>query len=146
MWRGLNSEALLESFPGLDLAMVDPYLPYDDPALRSGDPAMMASAMIEAKTRTDRFGWRRDFLIMPSGQATMFFDDGMFSFVFIDGDHSYEGAKADIDSWKSKVKSGGILCGDDYRGANGFGVKRAADERFGDRVQVVRDRIWWVQM
>lgn len=34
--------------------------------------------------------------------------------VFIDGDHSYEGCKADILHWKEKLVPGGVLCGHDF--------------------------------
>ena len=32
-----------------------------------------------------------------------------FDFVFIDGDHSYEGLKGDWEGWAPLVKSGGII-------------------------------------
>ena len=50
---------------------------------------------------------------MPSVDAAATFADGSLDFVFIDADHSYEAAKADIAAWRSKVKPGGILCGHD---------------------------------
>ena len=34
--------------------------------------------------------------------------------VFIDGDHSYEGAKGDIEAWLPNIKAGGILAVHDY--------------------------------
>lgn len=40
--------------------------------------------------------------------------DGSVDAVFIDGDHAYEAAKADIRAWLPKVKLGGMLCGDDF--------------------------------
>jgi hypothetical protein len=33
--------------------------------------------------------------------------------VFIDGDHSYEGVKKDLNNYYSKVKTGGIFSGHD---------------------------------
>ena len=44
------------------------------------------------------------------------FPDGYFDLIFIDGDHSYAGVIADLKAWKSKVRSGGILCGHDCYG------------------------------
>ena len=41
------------------------------------------------------------------------FADGSLDFVFVDADHSYEAAKADIAALRSKVKPGGIFCGHD---------------------------------
>lgn len=40
-------------------------------------------------------------------------------FLFIDGDHSYEGVKADADVWFEKLKSGGILIMHDSGWAEG---------------------------
>lgn len=42
------------------------------------------------------------------------YPDKSVDFVFIDGDHSYEGCKRDIEAWLPKVKDGGILSGHDY--------------------------------
>jgi hypothetical protein len=42
------------------------------------------------------------------------FEDKFFDFVYIDGDHSYEGVKRDVADWYPKVKKGGILSGHDY--------------------------------
>lgn len=51
----------------------------------------------------------------------------MFDLVFIDGNHGYEFVKADIEYWSARIKSGGILCGHDYR-PYWSGVTRAVDE------------------
>ena len=40
--------------------------------------------------------------------------DKYFDFVYLDGDHSYEGVKKDLDSWYPKLKKFGVMCGDDY--------------------------------
>lgn len=37
------------------------------------------------------------------------YKDGDFNFVYIDGDHSYEGVKKDIANYKSKVSQSGML-------------------------------------
>jgi len=43
-----------------------------------------------------------------------------FNMVFVDGDHSYEGAKGDILAWLPHLRSGGILAVHDYNKANAF--------------------------
>jgi len=42
------------------------------------------------------------------------FRDSYFDFVYIDGDHSYKGAKSDLKNYYSKVKRGGVIAGHDY--------------------------------
>ena len=57
-------------------------------------------------------------------------EDDSLDFVYVDGDHSYEGAKADLELSLIKLKVGGLITGDDYGPGNWWegGVKRAVDE------------------
>ena len=57
------------------------------------------------------------------------YQDNSIDFVFIDGDHSYEGCKKDILAWKSKIKENGVLAGHDY--AWHEPVRRAVADVFG---------------
>ena len=63
---------------------------------------------------------------MDSVEAAKRVEDGSLDFVFIDGDHSYDGCKRDIAAWTPKVKLGGWIGGHDY--SERWGVKRAVDE------------------
>lgn len=66
-------------------------------------------------------------------------------FVFIDGDHRYEQVKRDIENYRKKVRSGGIISGHDYGQAGG--VTQAVDEAFvGHTVHVGEDFTWWVYL
>lgn len=63
------------------------------------------------------------------------YPDNTFDMVYIDGDHSYEGVKKDIEVAYRKVKSGGWILGHDYemnfakaKHNYDFGVKQAVDE------------------
>lgn len=62
--------------------------------------------------------------------------------VFIDGDHSYEGCMKDLRAWYPMVKPGGVLCGHDYMTSDVYwngvrcGVKQAVDEFFSDKEEV----------
>lgn len=53
------------------------------------------------------------------------FDKGI-DLLFVDGDHSYDGARADLEAWLPKVKDGGIVAFHDYSWA--VGVRRAVRE------------------
>ena len=63
------------------------------------------------------------------------FDDNMFDMIYVDGDHSYEGCKKDLEMAYRKIKNGGYLMGHDYelnmnkaRTRWSFGVHQAVDE------------------
>jgi uncharacterized Rossmann fold enzyme len=73
---------------------------------------------------------RRKVLPMRSIESAKLVTDGSLDFVFIDADHSYAGALADIRAWRKKVKPGGLLCGHDYENTAfpKFGVTQAVRE------------------
>jgi len=62
--------------------------------------------------------------------------------VYIDGDHTYEGCKADIAAYGPKARF--VLCGDDYstEPPEVAGVIRAVDEMVPDKQ--THGRFWWV--
>jgi predicted O-methyltransferase YrrM len=70
---------------------------------------------------------------MMSVEAAKHVEDNSVDFIMLDGDHNYEGIRADIDAWLPKMRSGSVISGDDYLWP---GVKKAVDETFGSRVDV----------
>jgi hypothetical protein len=67
-------------------------------------------------------------LRMSSKEAATKFEDGSLDFVFVDAAHQYEDVCEDIDTWRPKVKSGGVLAGHDYQEAFP-GVIKAVNEK-----------------
>ena len=65
-----------------------------------------------------------------SNEAVNIFEDGSLDFVYIDGLHTYEGVKNDIELYLPKVKKGGYIAGHDYGSKHFPGVKDAVDEHF----------------
>jgi len=65
-----------------------------------------------------------------SAEAASSFAEETLDWVYIDGDHTYEGVMADLEAYYPAVKPGGYLAGDDYGHAGwwGDGVTRAVDE------------------
>lgn len=64
---------------------------------------------------------------MASLEAVKDFEDKSVDMVFIDGGHSYEDIRADIDAWLPKARK--IICGHDY---NWPGIRQAVQETFGE--------------
>lgn len=54
------------------------------------------------------------------------FEDESIDAIFIDGDHSHEGVKRDLENWWHKMKKGAIFSGHDYIWGN-KGVKPIVD-------------------
>ena len=54
------------------------------------------------------------------------FEDNSIDAIYIDGDHSYEGVKSDLELYYPKVKKNGLILCDDY--TNFESVKKAVDE------------------
>ena len=65
------------------------------------------------------------FIEKTSKDASNDFIDGLFDFIYIDAEHSYESVKQDLISWMPKVKNGGVIAGHDIRVD---GVKKAVSE------------------
>ena len=65
-----------------------------------------------------------------SADAAQAFGDHELDWVYIDGDHRYQGVKADLENFARAVKPGGFIAGDDYgqQGWWGDGVTQAVDE------------------
>jgi hypothetical protein len=56
-----------------------------------------------------------EIMRMLSHEAAALVPDGALDFVYIDAEHTYDACLADLRAWSPKVRSGGIVSGDDYR-------------------------------
>ncbi len=81
---------------------------------------------------------------MTSEEASAYFKDGVFDFIYLDGNHNYEFVRQDIDLWLPKVKRGGYFGGHDYSNLALPGVMKAVEETFG-KVFAYSDMSWMVK-
>jgi predicted O-methyltransferase YrrM len=63
---------------------------------------------------------------------------GGIDFIFIDGNHSYEGLREDWESWRPRVVPGGIVALHDSRSYNGRDIESAGSVKF-TRDVILRD-------
>lgn len=65
---------------------------------------------------------------MYSYNAAKLFEYGVFDFVYIDADHTYNSVKRDLNDWLPLLKDEGVMCLHDYVELSNFGVIKAVDE------------------
>lgn len=147
--EGRFSTYLLERFPKLHMIGVDlcrPRKARERTGYETYDDWNWQTIMRELELNTESVRDRFELLQMSTVDAADFVGDGSCDFVFIDAEHTYEGVRDDIMTWRSKVRPGGILCGHDYNPnlPRMAGVIRAVDE-FAGPVKTAPDVVWWTR-
>jgi hypothetical protein len=154
VWKGETSKVLLTTFPKLCLILVDPWKAWEMNSSYQETDKMgklteeqWAAIRREAEGNVKPFLLRATILRKVSAEAVKLVDDRSLDFVFLDGDHSYEAVKNDIQAWTPKIRKGGILCGHDYRASGdkweGYGVQRAIHELIGrENIHSYRGLLW----
>lgn len=112
IWKGKMSSRLLQR-PDLKLYMVDHWL-----EVAGYEEGIFSAENQENNKRTAELATsfaknRRVILHMPSADASERVTEPL-DFVYIDGDHSYNGVYSDIENWIGKIKDGGLIGGHDY--------------------------------
>ena len=140
-WRGDFAAVILANRRPQRLFLVDPWEHRTDAAyeqasyggkMEGGQQAleeMYESVM--ARFAGEISAGRVTVLRSRSTDAAATFAPESLDWVYIDGDHSYEGVSADLEAYFGAVKPGGLLAGDDYGHEGSWfedGVKRAVDE------------------
>lgn len=125
---GHFSHHLMGKYPELSMYLVDPYAPYLDLGYEYTIEEQ-TKIKNEARDRLSPFGTRAIWTYVSSVEAAALCPDHMLDFVFIDAEHTYNSARADISSWYPKVKLGGLISGHDF---DMDGVQKAVKEFAGD--------------
>lgn len=105
--KGLYSEVLCKSIPGLKLKCVDPWAPYHVVSQRQQNLLFHY-----AKKRLIPYGV--EFIRKTSMDAVRDVPDASLDFAYIDGMHEFDFVMMDIIEWSKKVRPGGIVAGHDY--------------------------------
>lgn len=125
---GHNAFAMLSEMNIKALFLVDPYFPYNDGGSYQTERVQKKS-MLEMLDRLAKYRKKVVWLFQKSETASELFPDKYFDYVYIDGEHSYEEVKKDLELWYPKVKVKGILAGHDYNSLVAWpGVTKAVKE------------------
>ena len=90
----------------------------------------------------EKYKDRYEIIRKYSHEAFDQFKDNSIDFIYIDGNHSYDAVKKDLELWYPKLKIGGVINGDDYNvfpvekmpDGSIFGVTKAVNE-FCDKIR-----------
>jgi predicted O-methyltransferase YrrM len=110
--EGTTTEFLLKELPQLTLWGVDPYEDYIDWNGNSLDKLneKFISTMNRLKPYTDRFKLIRKY----SDDAVNDFENESLDFIFIDGLHTHDQVKKDLENFYPKLKKDGLFSGHDF--------------------------------
>jgi hypothetical protein len=142
---GLQSKYILENTDVEKLYSVDPYLHRNDyQDFMNFQQKCFDVLYYKVHKRLSAFGKRSELIRKISVEAAAMFADHSLDFVYIDADHSYAAVKSDLAAWWSKVRSGGLVIGDDYAV---FPTTKAAVDEFVKNNNLylsVHGNKWWV--
>jgi SAM-dependent methyltransferase len=110
--QGNTSEFLLKSLPQLKLYGVDPYVDYID--WNGNDLKEMDNLFLRIMNRMQPYGERFKLIRKFSDDCIGDFENDFFDFIFVDGLHTYDQVKKDMENFYPKLKSGGLFSGHDY--------------------------------
>jgi hypothetical protein len=105
--HGCSTHYLLKT-TNAKIFAIDPYVEYDQMEGREQAYEIFSRNILR------RYPTRTKLYRMYSDDAVKKFKDGTIDFVFIDGLHTDEQVKKDIENYYPKLKSGGLMCGHDY--------------------------------
>jgi hypothetical protein len=126
VWKGHFAKEIIKHAKPSELHLVDPWIFVEEMRKYFNDQEELDK--IHQKV-CKRFSDKKFVTIhrCTSEQLAQNFSDEYFDWIYIDGDHSFEGVYSDLINYHSKVKKGGLIIGDDY-GGKSRGVKKAVDK------------------
>ena len=143
---GWTMNHFLQNLPNLQLTGIDPYIGYMDGNIKIAQE-MLDAQYLAAQDNISDFAPRGKILRGYSQDFVNSFEDKSLDYIFIDGDHSYEGALSDCELFFPKIKNGGIFAGHDW---SFDGVQKAVNE-FKDKngspnIRIVAADVWyWIK-
>jgi len=136
VYEGEYANVILSCLPESELHLIDLWHPMGNDFFYSEfSNEHMDSAYEKVRCR---FNGNVNVKILKGDSKGLFsnFKDEYFDWVYIDGDHSYEGVLSDLKNWMPKVKKGGAISGHDFNPypdwelSSKFGVNQAINDFF----------------
>lgn len=127
-YRGVNAYKILQNLSITKLYMIDPYDASKPIAGMNISQDLANILQREVYNTFSIFGEKIKIINKTSIDALTEISEEL-DFVYIDGAHSYENVKKELELYYPKIKKGGLLAGHDYdEDPNANGVKQAVQE------------------
>jgi hypothetical protein len=143
------TRAVLWALPQVQLYTIDPYEHRDGAEFEAGEPQDYHNEnrrFAESRLLLPEFGERVCMLVMKSVEAHKWIKnknpDKLFDFVLVDGDHSEEGIKKDIELFYPLVREGGFFLMHDVGLVHP--LTEIVEECFGEKLNKSSDFTAWV--
>lgn len=141
--EGFNAKSILREINIERLYLVDPYLPYvEDARYEPSEIYDRSAGFRQAKNQLDP---EKVIWINQTSEKALPFIPSNLDFCYIDGNHSYEFVRQDIENYYPKIKPGGVIGGHDFWG-DYTGLIRAVIE-FADKEDLrIFSKLadWWI--
>jgi hypothetical protein len=126
VWKGYFTKEIIKHAKPSELHLVDPWM--FEKGMKKYFDGQESLEIIYDKV-LERFSDKKFVTIhrCRSDELALEFTDGYFDWIYIDGNHFFQGVYSDLTNYYSKVKKGGMIIGDDY-GGKSRGVKKAVDK------------------
>ena len=147
-YKGINAYSIMKTLNMTLLYCIDPYLEYNNypETWLINTQNYFDKYELEAKKRLKKFGTAVIFIKgLSTDPSTLNFICDNLDFVYIDGNHDYNYAKNDINTYYLKLQSDGIIGGHNFE-SKFSGVARAVLE-FIDKHNLElygNEKDWWV--
>lgn len=130
---GLNSNDMLVNWNVKMLYLVDNWITISDQKGDAASPQSWHDFNLESTKRIMK-NHKGKFKILQGMSIEMSKEvkNNSLDFIYIDGDHSYEGVMNDLKHWVPKVKKGGLISGHDYLN-EAYGVFSAVSDFCADQ-------------
>lgn len=142
---GVTSEYYMKTIPSLKkLYCVDNYPEYVDWNGFVFDREKQDAMKNHAYQRLERFKDKIEFVYEYSYEFAKTVNEKTFDFIFIDGNHSYEGALRDFEAYYPLVKDNGIFAGHDFSisGVN-KSLREYLKEDF-NKIKQLKNNAWYL--
>lgn len=142
VWRGENAEKILQNLSIKKLYLIDPYDAYKSYILPPTKDLTKDEEIAQEKLA--KFKDKIRFIKLKASDAVHLIPDEL-DFVYIDGNHTYEYVKQDIENYWPKIKKGGVIGGHDYN-AKEPGINKAVDEFVKNKKTrlYIKPYDWWI--